>query len=200
MPSGSVSQLVEAPWTACTLISRTPGTAASGANCRSGIERNWSLPYCGVALPADADLEAVAAEARRPFGDPLGIGGEIGHVARDRRLALGSHDRRQAHQRRLVVEAGAHADGARDVHVGEVRREQPAQRFVHHHRHLGAARGDQRRVAHELDGVAGALLRVKQHLLAGTSSPCHVGASLSSSGRLNEGTFSRHSCSAQPVA
>ena len=72
-----------------------------------------------------------------------------------------------------------------DVHVGKVRREQPAEQLVHHQRHLGAARGDQRRIAHELDGVAGALLGVEQHLLAGDVLALPRGASLSSSGRLN---------------
>ena len=82
IPSGRLSSW-SSPCTACRLISRTPGSAASGAKM---LERHRAAAVGAVAriaLPDDADAEALAADPLPPFGDLLRLRREIGHRRRD---------------------------------------------------------------------------------------------------------------------
>ena len=68
----------------------------------------------GIALPDNADLEAVITEPRAPPGDDRLIGEQVGHRLRQM-IGIDAEHRRQAHQRHLEIEAGAHAQPVGDV-------------------------------------------------------------------------------------
>ena len=73
----------------------------------------------GIALPGDADLEAVAAKPGRPFRGQGRIGLDIGHARRDR-IEAGLEGARQAEQMHLVIEALAGLRFGNDPHAGHI--------------------------------------------------------------------------------
>ena len=118
-----------------------------------------------IALPDDADLEALGADARRPFPRALRLGGKIGNRSRHV-VEPGGESARQAADGDLGVEAFARRPFADEADPGE-RRQQAVQARRAQESRLGAGGGHQRQVAAELDSVAEAVVVHHQHALAG---------------------------------
>ena len=119
----------------------------------------------GAARPGDADQRPRRRQPLRPALRPLRRHRNVRHGRRNGR-GCRAERARQAHQRTVQVEArqlaAARDDGGNARDPGEQRH----QVGLDLQDHVGAAPGDQRGIAHELDGVAETLLGVQQHGLA----------------------------------
>ncbi len=121
----------------------------------------------GIALPDQPDRDALmGAEALTPGTDQLRVGGYIRCRGRHG-IRLGLEDHRQGQKRHLDVEIRRLLLGA-EQHVDAVdRAQQRQQRLLRAQHHAAAARLHHRRIAHELQHVAEALLALQKDGLAG---------------------------------
>ena len=103
MPAGR-SASCSTPSPTCSEISLTPGSRRAARKRRAATERADVGFGIRIALPDDADLEALGADARRPFARALRFGGEIGDSGRHA-VEPGGESARQAADGDLSVEA-----------------------------------------------------------------------------------------------
>ena len=117
---------------------------------------------CRIALPADADLEALIADPGAPFFYPRGIGKQIRHLSRNR-VQGGLEQQRQTHRRNVIIEAILLA-GDRDA-IAQ-RAHQMVQLFLGRKQDTGACLLQQWDIAAEMKRVAEAVIAMNENCFA----------------------------------